>query len=143
MTAASLGVTARRKARARFAAAALTAASIVWGGVRPAVLTAQSNAATPGAIRSYSTISSIGVEWTIGGDADHDAAAAVDFRVAGTSSWRAALPLVRVDYNGANMLAGSVLFLNANTAYDVRLTLSDPDAAPTFRPSPYRRARSQ
>jgi hypothetical protein len=101
--------------------------SVVWGGVRPTILDAQTNATTPGAVQGYSTISSIGVEWTIGGDADHDAAATVEFRVAGTAVWRPALPLVRVDYNGKNMLAGSVLFLNANTAYELRLTLSDPD----------------
>jgi hypothetical protein len=78
-------------------------------------------------MRTYSTLSSIGVEWNITGDANHDATATVEFRVAGGTSWRPALPLVRVDYNGANMLAGSVLFLNPDTTYDVRLTLADPD----------------
>ena len=37
------------------------------------------------------------------------------------------MALVRVDYNGSNMLAGSVLFLNPGTAYQVRLTFADPD----------------
>ena len=37
------------------------------------------------------------------------------------------MPLVRVDYNGSNMLAGSILFLSPNAAYEVRLTLADPD----------------
>jgi hypothetical protein len=53
------------------------------------------------------------------------------------------LPLVRVDYNGSNRLAGSVLFLNPNASYEVKLTLDDPDGgsavqtvAVTTRPIP-------
>ncbi len=88
---------------------------------------AQSSDTTPGTIRTYSTITSIGIEWTIVGDADHDATAAVEYRAAAGATWQRALPLVRVQYNGANMLAGSILFLGENTAYEVRLTLSDPD----------------
>jgi Right handed beta helix region len=94
---------------------------------KPTTVTAQSSGTTPGAIRSYSTISSIGIEWTIVGDVDHDASATVEYRVPGTMTWQSALPLVRVDYNGANMLAGSVLFLSPNTPYEVKLTLSDPE----------------
>ena len=90
-------------------------------------LTAQSSDTTPGAIRTYSTITSIGIEWPIVGDADRDATAAVEFRATASTAWQPAQPLVRVQYNGANMLAGSILFLEANTAYDLRLTLSDPD----------------
>ena len=117
----------RCTARSRRVAAAVAGLLLLGGVIRPATLTAQSNGTTPGAIRTYSTISSIGVEWTVTGDADHDATASVEFRTAGTAAWRPALPLVRVDYNGSNMLAGSILFLNPNTAYDVRLTLADPD----------------
>jgi hypothetical protein len=95
--------------------------------VSPATLAAQTQSTAPGAIRTYSTITSIGVEWDLVGDADHDATAAVQFRLAGAATWRSALPLVRVDYNGSNMLAGSVLFLSANAVYQVRLTLTDPD----------------
>jgi hypothetical protein len=78
-------------------------------------------------VHTYSTISSLGLEWSIAGDADHDGTAGVEFRISGTGAWRPALPLVRVDYNGANMFAGSVLFLLPGTAYEVRLTLADPD----------------
>lgn len=56
---------------------------------------------------------------------------AVEFRVAGTAAWQSALPLVRVDYNGSNMLAGSMLFLSPNAAYEIRLTLADPDGGAT------------
>jgi hypothetical protein len=91
------------------------------------------DATTPGSSRSYSTIYSVGVEWDIVGDADHDATALVEFRVSSTSAWRPAMPLVRVDVNGANMLAGSLLFLTPNTSYQVRLTLSDPDGGAETR----------
>jgi hypothetical protein len=117
----------RCTARVRRLSAAVLGLLVLCSGIRPALLTAQSNGTTPGAMRTYSTISSIGVEWNLAGDADHDATASVEFRTAGTAAWRPALPLVRVDYNGANMLAGSILFLNPDTVYDVRLTLADPD----------------
>ncbi len=102
---------------------------LLYSGVGGSILTAQSGGTTPGAIRTYSTISSIGIEWDIVGDADHDATATVEFRVAGATAtaWRPALPLVRVDYNGFNMLAGSILFVSPNAAHEVRLTLTDPD----------------
>jgi hypothetical protein len=80
-----------------------------------------------GALRSYSTIYSIGVEWDISGDTNHNASAQTEYRPAGQNTWKLALPLVRVDYNGANMLAGSVMFLQPNTSYDLRLTITDPD----------------
>jgi hypothetical protein len=109
-----------------FANRAAVLALLVSAILTPTV-TAQSNGATPGAIRTYSTISSIGIEWDVAGDANHDATVGVEYRAAGTTSWRTALPLLRVDYNGANMLAGSILFLTANATYEVRLTFNDPD----------------
>jgi hypothetical protein len=108
-----------------FALAAVTLLALAGGPTT--VLEAQSSGTTPGALRTYSTITSIGVEWSIIGDANHNATATVEFRATGASAWRSALPLVRVDYNGANTLSGSVLFLSPGTSYDVRLTLIDPD----------------
>ena len=105
----------------------LIVAALALAGRPPAVLQAQASGSTPGAIRAYSTITSIGIEWDIVGDANHNASASVEYRVAGTTAWRTAMPLVRVDYNGANMLAGSVMFLAAGTSFDLRVTLSDPD----------------
>jgi hypothetical protein len=105
--------------------AALTV--VLLSGAAPAVLSAQSNDSVPGAMRTYSTISSIGIEWDLAGDANHDAAAAVAFRSAGNANWSAAMPLVRVDYNGSNMLAGSILFLSAGEDYEISVSLTDPD----------------
>ena len=102
---------------------ALTATILTW-----AVPSEAQNRTTPGQILSYSTIHSIGVEWGISGDANHNATVNVHYRVQGTQEWKAALPLVRVDntYNG-NAFAGSILFLHPDTTYKVLLELSDPD----------------
>ena len=107
-------------ARIRFAvvlSAALAIAMPAW---------AQSGL-TPGQLRSAATVHSIGLEWDIGGDTDHDARGTVQYRVQGSAPWKAALPLIRVDYPGYNALAGSVMFLTPGTTYEVKLDLSDPD----------------
>jgi hypothetical protein len=90
-------------------------------------------AATPLASRAYSTIYSIGVEWDIAGDADHDAAATVAYRVAGTTAWTPALPLVRVQNSQSNKFAGSILFLTPGTPYEVTIALVDPDGGAETR----------
>ena len=94
---------------------------------------AQTAAVLPGALRAYATIHSIGIEWDITNDTNHDAAAAVEYRGSGTTAWRRALPLVRVDFNGSNMLAGSLMFLAPDTSYDVRVSLADPDGGSETR----------
>jgi hypothetical protein len=98
---------------------------------------AADDAAEFGALRTYATIHSLGVEWDLAGDDDHDATCAVDYRAAGTTEWREAFPLLRVDYQWSfagrkaatktNRLAGSVLFLEPGTRYEVRLKARDPD----------------
>ena len=80
-----------------------------------------------GELRSYLNLHTIGVEWALVGDDDHDATATVRYRYAGGPTWRDAFPLVRVAAYGDNMLAGSILFLEPETSYEVELTLSDPD----------------
>ncbi len=77
-------------------------------------------AATPGQISSEATLRSVGIEWPLTGDDNHDASCAVDYRVQGSPQWSQALPLLRVDYEGANTLAGSILFLEPG-AHCVRL----------------------
>jgi len=86
------------------------------------------NGVTPGQTRIYSTIYSVGVEWDLSGDVNHNATVNVQYRIQGASAWKSALPLVRVDntYNG-NGFAGSIFFLNPDTSYEVALDLSDPD----------------
>src|SRR5439155_738715 len=76
----------------------------------------------------------------ISGDGNHNAIVRVEYRVLGASIWKEALPLIRVDASGFSILpgintvlpgfngfAGSILFLDPDTAYEVKLDLSDPD----------------
>jgi hypothetical protein len=108
-----------------------------------ACLSAPGDGATAGEIRSYSTIHSIGIEWDLEGDANHNASCKVQYRVRGQPAWKEAMPLLRVDYSGwyaetkadraYNMLAGSLLFLEPATPYEVRLDLADPEGGSTSR----------
>ena len=82
---------------------------------------------TPLSLSSYSTIHSIGFEWTIQGDDDHDATCSVQYRILGASSWNSFIPLYRVDFQNKNMLAGSILFLKENSTYEIQLSLVDVD----------------
>ncbi len=55
---------------------------------------------TPGSLETYSTIHSIGVEWDISGDTNHNAVCLVQYRVNDNSDWSDAQPLFRVDFEG-------------------------------------------
>ncbi len=112
--------------------------ALIFNLFSPASGLAASNA-SPGALKSYTTIHSIGIEWAISDDDNHDAICLTYYRKQGSSIWQQAMPLYRVDYvpqnpvNGDsqrfNGFAGSVLFLDPATNYEVRLTLTDPDGA--------------
>ena len=84
------------------------------------------------------TLINLGFEWFIQGDANRNAAVAVSYRRQGTGPWADALPLLRlngeriyaesrVHVETPNMFAGSVLDLEPDTIYEVRLVLTDPD----------------
>src|SRR5436190_9611589 len=58
-------------------------------------------AATPGELKSYSTLHSLGFEWDLGGgDTNHNATCKVQYRRTDETAWHEALPLFRVDYLG-------------------------------------------
>jgi hypothetical protein len=104
--------------------------------VQTCVCAAQ-DACTSGELRTDSTPHSISVEWDLTGDTDHDATCKVQHRQQGSDKWLDALPLFRVDYQwwyhteraekALNMFAGSLMFLEPDTAYEVRLDLFHPD----------------
>lgn len=85
------------------------------------------------------TLICLGFEWEIKGDDNRNATVAVRYREAGAGQWREALPLLRIggervfrprvslDYTTPHMFAGSILDLDADTAYECRLTMNDPD----------------
>lgn len=85
------------------------------------------NNATPGNVDYYQTINSIGIEWPITGDDNHNAICNVKYRKSNESNWKDGLDLYRIDFNGSNMMAGSILFLEASTSYQVELSLNDAD----------------
>lgn len=83
-------------------------------------------------------IHSIGVEWDIvDGDEDHLAKGRVCYRKRGQTSWKKA-SLYRVDYHGYyesseayrrfNMFAGSLMFLEPATQYELQLKMGTPPA---------------
>jgi hypothetical protein len=84
------------------------------------------------------TLINLGFEWFIQGDANRSASVTVSFRRKGTTAWKLALPLLRlqgeriyaesrIDLVAPNMFAGSILDLEPDTEYEVRLVLADPD----------------
>lgn len=94
-------------------------------------------------LRTYSTLHSLGMEWDLTGDTNHNATCRVRYRRADQAAWHDALPLFRVDFGPwyyknvgdrpYNMLAGSILFLRPGTEYVVQLELVDPDGGATQR----------
>ena len=92
-----------------------------------AIVVSAASDTIPGTLRSYATIHSIGIEWDIAGDDDHDATCQAQYRKQGTGTWKQAMPLFRVDFNGFNGFAGSILFLEPASIYEVLLNLVDPD----------------
>ncbi len=88
------------------------------------------------------TICCLGFSVPVSGDDDYDAVASIEFREAETGSWATGLPLLRVrpeftsqettpgQYglpNPAEQFAGSLFGLAEDTAYEVRITVTDPD----------------
>jgi hypothetical protein len=89
----------------------------------------------------HPTLLNLGFEWAITGDANRNAAVAVEFRAVGETAWRPALPLLRIggervfrerehlDYTVPDGFAGSILNLKPGTEYECRFQLTDPDGA--------------
>jgi hypothetical protein len=85
------------------------------------------------------TLENLGFYWPIAGDANRNAQVKVEFKKAGEADWRDALPLLRIggeqvgrDREGLKYIvpdgfAGSIFGLEAGAAYDVKLTMADPD----------------
>jgi hypothetical protein len=76
----------------------------------------------------YGTFHSMGVLVTLaaGDDPDRDASASVAYRIGGNGPYRPGFPLSRVSNT---RFVGSLFWLDPGTAYDVRVTFSDPDGA--------------
>ena len=105
---------------------------------RPA---AAQNASTPGAMELYPTLEAIGVRLAYAGDANANATARLEWRPAGGVTWTQGVNMTRITNS---RWAGSVMWLTAGTAYDVRATITDVDGGGvvtgtvTTRPNPPR-----
>ena len=90
------------------------------------------------------TIENLGFRWYIEGDSNRNASVTVEFRQKGQTQWGSALPMLRVHhevsnqqfgpYRTGNLFAGSVLFLEPATSYEVRFTMRDPDGGAPAEP---------
>ena len=97
------------------------------------------NAVVPGELFTEPpTLINLGFEWLIQGDENRNARVEVSYRKSGEATWQDALPMLRlngeriysesrIDVITPNMFAGSVLNLDADTRYDVKFSISDPD----------------
>ena len=91
------------------------------------------------------TIENLGFRWYIEGDSNRNASVIVEYRKKGQAQWKNALPMLRVHhevvnqaygpYRTGNLFAGSVLFLEPATAYEIRFTMSDPDGGAPTKPT--------
>ena len=85
------------------------------------------------------TLTSLGFEWRIEGDANSNATCKVQYRKLGNADWREYLPLYRIGrgltvvgitgmrYQPPEAVAGSIMDLDPGVDYEVRLELQDPD----------------
>ena len=74
-------------------------------------------------VSGYGNFHAAGALATVSGDANRNASAALEWRLPG-GTFKAAHPLARID---ATHFAGSLFWLTPGTAYEARVTLSDPD----------------
>jgi len=98
-----------------------------------------SNAVTPGNIKVDATFEHIGILYNISGDENLNSNLEIEFREQDNGVYQNGAITMRshpglvIDgstYN-ANHHAGSAMFLEPNTTYNIRLTLSDPDGGGT------------
>src|SRR3954463_10818049 len=94
------------------------------------------NGVTPGQfVIEPATLICLGFEWDLTGDDNRNATVEVSYRVSGQTTWMTGMPLlrmggeriIRAPYTVPDRFAGSILDLQADTEYEVRLTMKDPD----------------
>jgi hypothetical protein len=81
------------------------------------------------------TLICLGFEWDITGDDNRNATVEVSYRPTDQAAWKDAMPLLRMGgeqifrapYTVPSRFAGSIIDLQPDTEYEVRLTMKDPD----------------
>jgi len=100
------------------------------------------NATTPGVLTFPNpTLENISALWLISGDDDNDGVVTVRYREVGATSWTTGMPLMRVPagsnssngFSWPNRHTGSIFDLTPATAYEIELTLTDPDGGSTVQ----------
>jgi len=97
------------------------------------------NAVSPGKVRVDSTFHHIGVLWSIEGDSNLNSTFKIEYRLVSGGEWKAgafpmrAHPGIEIDGEelGLNYWAGSAMFLEPGSRYEIKLTLADPDGGGT------------
>ena len=120
--------------------ATLCGVLLLAGGHDHRLSAAQANLAiTPGElIIDPPTLINLGFEWLVDGDTNHTATVEVSYRKTGETTWRAGLPMLRLDGERIksgrqidvivpNMFAGSILDLEPDTSYEAQFVMRDAD----------------
>ncbi|MEZ5400091.1 MAG: carbohydrate-binding family 9-like protein [Bryobacteraceae bacterium] len=107
---------------------------------RPPVKMESYDAVNPGkVVIERPTLICLGFEWPVSGDDNRNSSVELSYRKAGDADWKRGMPLLRmggeqvlrpdlgVDYTVPEMFAGSILDLQPDTEYEVRLRMQDPD----------------
>ncbi len=121
-------------------------ALLFWAAMSGGAFAAPVNAVTAGElVIDPPTLINLGFEWVIKGDDNRNARVEDAYRKKGETAWKRGMDLLRLQgervFQGEgvfnvkmpNMFAGSVLDLEENTAYEIRLSLSDPDGGSASR----------
>jgi hypothetical protein len=82
------------------------------------------NASTAGALELYPNLQAVGARLSYAGDANANATAHLEWRLQGAPVWQIGVDMTRITNN---RWAGSVFWLDPNTAYEVRAVITDPD----------------
>lgn len=116
----SIPVVAAPASKFLIAAALLTMAALLLAA---APASAQDNS-TVGNLELYPTYHAVGVRLSYAGDADRDGLGRIEWRRPGETTWRTGMNMTRI--NGSRW-AGSLLWLDPGTTYEVRGVIDDPD----------------
>ena len=83
------------------------------------------------------TLENLGFRWYVAGDSNRNSSVEVTYRRKGDAQWKPALPMLRVHhevanqaygpYRCGNLFAGSVMFLQPGSEYELRFVMRDPD----------------
>lgn len=86
------------------------------------------NASTAGSLELYPTFEAIGLRLVYTGDANANATAQVEWRVAGDANWQTGVTMTHITNS---RWAGSILWLTPGTHYEARVVIDDADGGAT------------